>query len=705
MKREARIEGRLSYSETGAPVKNATVTLAGIYPTEAWEQTSVGENGNYLLRNLPAGVYNLYLEKAPEGWTASANALIKLVEGQTVSDIDLTLVRGGFITGRVTDRDTNEPIAAHHIGFHDAARPESQVRSHGAKTDENGTYRFLAAPGKALVYASAPQSYLDVGRTKSYVDVAEGKTVTVDFQFSKGIELAGRVLTEAGKPVPGAWITDISHKAVGYMEYGRSDELGEFAVPGLRVGQKLRLKAEQTELGLRGTAEAEVQPGASVEIRMTPYERIKVSGRVVNRKGEPMPSVNIDLMHWDSLRHMGSSSTVAVTDGNGRFRGIGVIVGDEYIVSANAEGYREAETELFTAAAEMTQIDNLVLLPVESRFFIEGRITDTSGKPTYGARLYLSQPEFKETLTDESGDFRIEDLSTAVVNEVNIEHPEYAFHSFKILKANQRHDLVLIKADGYISGKVVDADGNPIERANVMVEAEEDSSGYVYSGVRANVLGEFELKHIKDPMVSIYVSTDRDYKIYEGIAVNQRDLVLKLTPTEPRPKQSPEQQARWKAQQAYDHDAGERFKTLVSQLAPELAVAEWLSGATVSIGDLKGKTIALFFWDLRDSDNVQWARLLNLLQEVYGEKGLACVAVCPATTETKTVKQHIAEYALVYSIGLDRPTDVGGAKGETFDRYAIGWGAPFVLINAEGEITGRVWDSELESQIQILLAD
>ena len=293
----------------------------------------------------------------------------------------------------MTDHDTNEPIADHHIGIYDDARPESQVQSHGAKTDEKGTYRFLAAPGKALVYARAPHGYLDVGRIRRYVDVADGKSVAVDFQFSKGIELAGRVLTEAGEPVPGAWITDITHKAVGYMDYGRSDELGAFAVPGLRVGQKLRLKAEQTELGLRGTAEVEAQPNGSVEIRMQSYERTRISGGVVNRRGEPMPSVNIDLMHWDSQRHMGSSSTVAVTDGDGMFRGIGLIVGDEYTVSANAEGYREAETELFTAKSEMSQIENLILLPLESRFFIEGRIADTSGKPVYGARFYISQPE------------------------------------------------------------------------------------------------------------------------------------------------------------------------------------------------------------------------------------------------------------------------------------------------------------------------
>ena len=705
LEREGRIGGHLSYADTGAPVNDATVALQGIYPTTAWGQTRVDATGNYLLTNLAPGFYNLFLYTGPEGWTAVAKEHIKVVKGQVVSNIDLTLVRGGFITGRVIDQDTVEPIANHHISFHDAARPESQAGVHGTETDANGVYRFRAAPGRALVYTAAPQGYVDIGQIKRYVDVVEGKTVAVDFQFSKGIELVGRVLTEAGDPLPGAWITDISDKAWGFRDYGRSDEFGEFTIPGSRAGQKLVLKAEHTGLELRGTAKAEIQPEGSVEIRMERYKRTKVSGRVVNHKGEPISSVNIELMRWDPLGDMGFSSTVAVTDGDGRFEGIELIVGDEYTISVKAEGYRAEEPEMFTATAEMRQIDDLILLPVINRFFIEGRITDSSGIPVRGARLNIQHEELKETLTDETGDFRFEDLSMAVVNAVNIYHPEYAFHRFTILKANQHHDLVLVKADGYIAGKVVDADGNPIERAWVSVEAEEDDSGYVNPGVRANVLGEFELKHIKDSVVSIYATDNRNYKIFEDIAVNQRDLVLTLTPAEPRTELTPEQQAQRKAQQAYNHDAEERFKALVNQPAPELAVAEWLSGPPISVGDLKGKTIALYFWDdIEFSDRVQWARLLNLLQEVYEEKGLVCVAICPATAEVETVKQHISEYSLAYSIGLDNPTDVVGVKGETFDSYTIGRGAGFILINRKGEITGRVRDSELESQIQTLLA-
>ena len=175
-----------------------------------------------------------------------------------------------------------------------------------------------------------------------------------------------------------------------------------------------------------------------------------------------------------------------------------------------------------------------------------------------------------------------------------------------------------------------------------------------------------------------------------------------LTPADARPEPTSVKQA----ERSYSEACRERFKTLVNQPAPELAVAHWLSGPPTSIGDLKGKTIVLYFWDLSYvDDHVQWIQLLNLLQEVYGGKGLVCVAICPAAVDVETIKQHIADQSLSYSIGLDQPTAVVGAKGETSHQYAVGWGITFVLIDTAGEITGGAWEHDLEAQIQILLAD
>ena len=295
----------------------------------------------------------------------------------------------------------------------------------------------------------------------------------------------------------------------------------------------LGLKAEHSGLGLRGAVEIEVRPDASVEIRMERYGEVKISGRVIDHEGKPMRSMNVHLTRWAPQRGTGYGTDVAVTDDDGWFREIELIVGDEYTISVELEGYRRTETERFTAMAEMTQIADLVLLPAGGQFFIEGRVTDTSGEPVRGVQLGISQGgQHWSRRTDENGDYRFEDLSMAVVFRLYVHDPPgYAHHEFKILKTNQRHDLVLVKADGYLAGKVVDADGKPIERARVMIRAKEDpSSGYRYLPANTDVHGEFELRHIKDSVVSLHVSDRKHRKLFKDIAVNQRDLVFALTP-------------------------------------------------------------------------------------------------------------------------------------------------------------------------------
>ena len=700
LEREARIEGRLSYVDSGAPVESATISVESIRPIAAGGQASVDANGHYAVRNLLPGTYNVYLQEGPAGWTAAANTVVKVAAGQTVSKVDMTLVQVGYVTGRVTDRDTNKPIANYDIRMYDAARPAPQKRKHSVQTDESGTYRFSAAPGPGLIVGSSPPGYQDVDYIDENVHVVEGETLVLDFQFSKGTPSIFRTLTETGDPVTGARITD---SFGGRRDYGKSNEHGELTVHGLRQAQRLVLTAEQSELKLRGSAEVEFQPGAPVEIRMKPFKLVKVSGRVVNSNGEPIPSAIIHRHRSDPLRHTVIVSGVGVTNGDGWFSDVGLIAGVDYVITARAKGYWREVTEEFTATEGMSQFDDFVLRPAVGQFSIEGRIIDTSGNPVNGARLVSSQQgQHWETLTEANGDYRLENLPMVVLYQLDITHPDYARHTLEVLKTDQRHDIVLDKADGYLAGKVVAADGEPVDHATVRIEPRKDpASGAVHRPDYTNREGEFELKYIKGSEVSIYVGTGHQSQVFESVKVNQRDLVFTLNPIDAGSVPRPE----WSARRVDAEEARRRLDGLAGKPAPELAVEKWLSGSSASIGHLKGKTVALDFWARDDLDNVQSVRLLNALQEVYQEKGLVCVTVCPAKTDVDTIKQQIAEHTLTYSIGLDSPTDVLGAKGETFNRYAIEGRGSIVLINAAGEITGSVYPRNLEDRIQRLWTD
>ncbi len=512
LKREGRIEGRLSYADTGAPVTDATVAVRGTDLSHGRGEAHVDENGVFVVKNLPRGLYDLFLGVVPHGWTAVPKGRILVTEGQTVFDVDLSLIRCGVITGRVVDTDTGEPIANHRVFLHDAAYPESLGRRHSAATDETGVYHINAAPGRALVFTRAPRNYEDVGEVSRSVNVVEGETVTVDFQFAKGIELVIRTLTKAGKPIAGAWVTEGWARVMA--EGGKSNELGEYTLHGHQAGQLLLLKAEHVERQLHGTAQMEVQPGKTVEIRMERYEQVEVSGRVVNKDGEPISGVTILLSQRDDQKRstvgtdvaVTASTSVAVTDNDGRYRGVRLMVGEKYIIHAHpfAGAYISAATGEFTATKEMSHIADLVLLQ-----------------------------------------------------------------------------------------------GNTV-------------------------------------------------------------------------KSTWEQGAGYQTEEMYAQEAEVRLEALMRVPAPELKVAKWLSGRSVSIGELKGKVIALYFWDLSDSDNLLCIDVLNFLQKAYRKKGLVCIAVCPAATGVDVAMRLIKEKSLIYPIALDGRTKIVGARGETFDRYAIG---------------------------------
>ena len=62
LKREARIEGRLSYAETGEPVANAKVDVRSADPLDGAWSASVDENGDFVVKNLGPGTYTISLE-------------------------------------------------------------------------------------------------------------------------------------------------------------------------------------------------------------------------------------------------------------------------------------------------------------------------------------------------------------------------------------------------------------------------------------------------------------------------------------------------------------------------------------------------------------------------------------------------------------------------------------------------------------------
>jgi hypothetical protein len=227
-----------------APAAGITLALLpeGMWPMgqqpDITNRAVTDEKGEYRFTNVAAGRFRVTpLAEAlvitsvtgvvtPRG--GSGGVVVTVSERQTVSNVDLTLARGGVITGRVTDGE-GRPVIAERINLtmvdaNGRPQPFNPGNRFSYETDDRGVYRIYGLPaGRYLVSVGVgdrpgvsrrvryPQTY--------YPDVTEqeqAKPVEVQTEFSaedidihlgeplKTYVVAGRVVdADSGQPASG----------------------------------------------------------------------------------------------------------------------------------------------------------------------------------------------------------------------------------------------------------------------------------------------------------------------------------------------------------------------------------------------------------------------------------------------------------------------------------------------------------------------
>jgi hypothetical protein len=222
--------------------------------------------GQYLVAPIAPLFINPDQDLTGQSWKP-----VTLVAGEAVEDIDFALVRGGVITGRVTDAD-GRPVVAKYVRLtlvdkSGQRRPSPEFESPLLETDDRGIYRVYGlSPGRYLVSMGLGDDSFDrdnrngniyYARTfhpnvtdeskAEIVEVAEGGEATgVDITLGRPLPVyraTGRIVDAAtGKPVPdiiygcGAILTNVEGFAT--VTYGnRSNSRGEFRIEGLTPGR------------------------------------------------------------------------------------------------------------------------------------------------------------------------------------------------------------------------------------------------------------------------------------------------------------------------------------------------------------------------------------------------------------------------------------------------------------------------------------
>jgi len=299
--RTSSVSGRVTVA--GKPAVNAKVVVTEVKdrpapgsPDLSMDLTGAGTaedhvaltdaEGRYRVTNLPEGKYEArvsmggHIREKPSP-NASLIESFSLGEGESRGNVDFTLVRGGVITGRVTDVD-GRPLIARAVSLQvvdeqggKTVAPGSQNPMNmlmgfgGSQTDDRGVYRIFGLRAGRYLVSSGGESDVFTGTAGNYprawhpdaanenqakvVEVTSGGEVTgVDIRLGavkKTYEALGRVVDdETGKPVAGVGVICIKVKAddggavgsVGFGGFGgnlKTDEQGNFRFAGLAPGQ------------------------------------------------------------------------------------------------------------------------------------------------------------------------------------------------------------------------------------------------------------------------------------------------------------------------------------------------------------------------------------------------------------------------------------------------------------------------------------
>lgn len=243
-------------------------------------QTTTDNEGSYHLTGLAAGNYQITTfttNLTPEDPTSdfqfgfayfASSKSVMLAAGEEVRDIDIKLVRGGVITGRVTDAE-NKPIVEERVNL-------SPIRGDGGlarlpipigqmyTTDDRGTYRIYGLPAgryRVSVGSDASRGYIGTGNgyfqltyhpdatdatRATIIDLAEGaEAANVDIRvgrYEETYSIAGRVVdSETGAPISGARIGLMMSRggqATNLATFGNPTEAGgKFSQQGFTAGR------------------------------------------------------------------------------------------------------------------------------------------------------------------------------------------------------------------------------------------------------------------------------------------------------------------------------------------------------------------------------------------------------------------------------------------------------------------------------------
>ena len=474
LERAVSVSGNVVFAESGKPAPRAKV-LIGRRASD--DNTSLAdEEGRFEVFITPHVKTDLNAR-----WEDYVTAEVNKVfceDGNPLSGVVLKLIKGGSISGSVSDEETGKPIE----GIAVSTFPKRDVLRVSVQSDEDGRFALKGVnPGKRQIRAR-PDEYWPSGSID--VEVVGGKETTgVEIKLRRKSQaderaISGTVVDTEEKPVSGAFI-------VPETDGGIFDKLRNSAVSdanGMFVLQISRYR-------LRGLLTTHPQyahkyldfrkeggPGKTSDIRIVLEKGGSIEGFVRGANGEPKRKIAVDLIFPKEYQPLENKTVRAVdfvlktafTREDGYYLLSGVAEGIYRVCAVIDRHQIESENLRISPGQKLSNIN----LTSAQAGEISGRVTDPQDSPIEGITVSASWyckgiPQTACATTNSEGEYRISDLQEGRTYAVGAGSREYSRRSRNEVVCSARNvDLVLTRyqfcsVSGFVYRK---SDGSPVKK-------------------------------------------------------------------------------------------------------------------------------------------------------------------------------------------------------------------------------------------------
>ena len=306
-----------------------------------------------------------------------------------------------------------------------------------------------------------------------------------------GGRVEGLVLSPEGKGVPGARIvlrpdinsilTQLTNRSLRYYEIN-ADEDGHFDITGVPAGNDYLLSAMAPGMAMASQGGLTVRLGQSTMLRLQATRGATVTGVVRTPEGQPAPGAWVGFAYLDLSRILFSvdGENPVQADDEGRFVLPHVGAG-EVAFAAMQDRFALAPIQtLNISEGGGYELD----FELSEGYHLEGKVLDDQGQPVKGAKItaMAAQPprggmpdlsmiarlHSKDVLSDDQGHFTIGGLEKGrVLLQATKAGYIDAIQRVDDPKKQEKPIELKLKIGGFVVGKVVDQEGQPVTRFRV----------------------------------------------------------------------------------------------------------------------------------------------------------------------------------------------------------------------------------------------